>query len=86
MISSDKPVISFGARDIGKKMLKFLECPCSNTVGTRLVLNKLDREFIQVKRVNFLPVPLFNPRTEVIHFLEGCRCIDSFKEACVIFV
>jgi hypothetical protein len=30
-------MISFGARDVDKKMLTFLELPCSNKAGTLLV-------------------------------------------------
>jgi hypothetical protein len=37
MIFNDGPVTSFGARERDKKMLTFLELPCSNTTGTVLV-------------------------------------------------
>jgi hypothetical protein len=39
-IFSDMPVISFGARNINRKMLKFLIFSLSNTLGTLLVDNK----------------------------------------------
>jgi hypothetical protein len=39
-IFNDMPVISFGARNINRKMLKFLKFSLSNTLGTLLVDNK----------------------------------------------
>jgi hypothetical protein len=37
MIFNDRPIISFGARNIAKEMLTSLELPLSNTAGTLLV-------------------------------------------------
>jgi hypothetical protein len=48
-ISNDRPMVSFRARKIDKKMLIFLTFNCSNSADTLQLINKLINMLINVE-------------------------------------